>query len=93
MRFHLARHDDQETIQICTIIDEHTREHVAFTVDQNFDTDSMVKLLDPAPIEHDERPKVIWMDNGPESTSPRPKTWASEDKTIHAFIPARPAVA
>lgn len=36
------------TIKICNIVDEYTREHVAFTVDKKIDAGAVIELLDLA---------------------------------------------
>ena len=76
-----------KTIKICNIIDEYTREHLAFTVDKNINAVSVTELLDVACLEHGGRPRVIRMDNGPEFIAQALKDWAAEDETIQAFIP------
>lgn len=76
-----------KTIKICNIIDEYTREHVAFTVDKKIDADSVIELLDLACCDQGGRPRVIRMDNGPEFIAHALKEWAGEDETIQAFIP------
>ncbi len=47
----------------------------------------MIELLDLACLENGSRPRVIWMDNGPEFISKALQDWAGEDDTIQAFIP------
>ncbi|QOQ38025.1 IS3 family transposase [Trueperella pecoris] len=74
-------------IKICNIIDEYTREHVAFAVDKKLDAGSVIELLDVACLERGGRPRVIRMDNGPEFIAHALEAWAAEDKTIQALIP------
>ncbi|OFT20110.1 integrase [Dermabacter sp. HMSC08H10] len=76
-----------KTIKICNIIDEYTREHLAFTVDKNINAVSVTELLDVACLEHGGRPRVIRMDNGPEFIAHALQEWAAEGETIQAFIP------
>lgn len=76
-----------KTIKICNIIDEYTREHVAFTVDKKIEADSVIELFDLASLEHSGRLRVIRMDNGPEFIAHALHVWAEEDETIQAFIP------
>ncbi|PXA76627.1 IS3 family transposase, partial [Auritidibacter sp. NML120779] len=76
-----------KTIKICNIIDEYTREHLAFAVDKKIDAGSVIELLDVACLEHRGRPRVIRMDNGPEFIAHALEAWAAEDETIQAFIP------
>ena len=76
-----------KTIEICNIIDEYTREHLAFTVDKNINAVSVTELLDVACLEHGGRPRVIRMDNGPEFIAHALQEWAAEGETIQAFIP------
>lgn len=76
-----------KAIKICNIIDEYTRQHVAFRVDSKIDAASVIELLDLAALEAGGRPRVIRMDNGPEFIAQALQGWASEDGTIQAFIP------
>lgn len=80
-----------KTIKICNIIDEYTREHVAFVVDRKVDAVSMIELLDLACFEHGGLPRVIRMDNGSEFIAHALQEWATEDGTVRAFIsPGQP---
>ncbi|WP_155467605.1 IS3 family transposase [Trueperella pyogenes] len=76
-----------KTIKICNIIDEYTREHVAFAVDTKIDAGAVIELLDLSCLDQGGRPRVIRMDNGPEFIACALKEWAGEDETIQAFIP------
>ena len=76
------------TITICNIVDEYTREHVAFTVDKKIDAGAVIELLDLACLDQGGRPRVVRMDNGPEFIACALKDWAEEDNTIQAFIPS-----
>ena len=76
-----------KTIKICNIVDEYSRQHVAFAVDRRLDAASVIELLDVACLNYGRRPRVIRMDNGPEFIAHALKDWADEDGTIQAFIP------
>ncbi|WP_367261190.1 hypothetical protein [Trueperella pyogenes] len=54
-----------KTIKICNIIDEYTRENVAFTIDKKIDAGSVIELPDVACLEHGGRPRVIRMTTDP----------------------------
>ncbi|WP_216388167.1 integrase catalytic domain-containing protein [Arcanobacterium phocae] len=74
-------------IKMCNIIDEYTREHVAFAIDDRLDATSVIELLDLASLDHGGKPRVIRMDNGPEFISQALHEWAGEDETLQTFIP------
>lgn len=76
-----------KTLKICNIIDEFTREHVAFNVDKTLGATAVIELLDVAAMDYGRRPRVIRMDNGPEFIAHALQRWAAEDQTIQAFIP------
>ena len=76
-----------KSIKICNIIDEYTREHVAFRVDTRIDAASVIELLDFAALEAGGHPRVIRMDNGPEFIAQALAAWTREEGTIQAFIP------
>lgn len=46
-------------IKMCNIIDQYTREHVAFAIDDRLDAASVIELLDLASLDHGGRPRVI----------------------------------
>ena len=76
-----------KTIEICSIIDEYTREHVAFAVNKKIDARSVIELLAPASLDHGGRPPMLRMDNDPEFIEHALQDSAAEDKTIQAFFP------
>ncbi|WP_146001747.1 DDE-type integrase/transposase/recombinase [Corynebacterium ulcerans] len=85
--FHFDSTWHGKAVKICNIIDEYTREHVAFTVGKKIDAAAVIELLDLACLQRGGCPRVIRMDNGPEFIAHVLGIWASEDKTIQAFIP------
>lgn len=76
-----------QTIKICNIIDECSREHVGWKLDKSIDAESVIELLDIACLERGGRPRVLRMDNGPEFIAQALAQWAEENGTIQAFIP------
>lgn len=84
--FQFDSHWQGKAIKICNVIDEYTREHVAFAVDRTLAAKDVIELLDVAALERG-RPQVLRMDNGPEYTSDALARWAAEEGTIQAFIP------
>lgn len=50
-------------LQICNVIDDHTRAHVTFAVNKTPDAASVIKLLDIAFLARGQRPRAIRMDN------------------------------
>lgn len=85
--FHFDSTWHGKAVKICNIIDEYTREHVAFTVGKKIDAAAVIELLDLACLQRGGCPRVIRMDNGPEFIAHVLGIWASEDKTMQTFIP------
>lgn len=81
-----------KAMKICNIVDEFTREHIAFKAGRTITATDVVELLDVAALQRDTRPRVIRMDNGPECISTTLKTWVAEDSTTtqHFIPPGQP---
>lgn len=81
-----------KTMKICNIVDEFTREHIAFTVNRMITAHDVVELLDVTVVNRGTRPRVIRMDNGPEFISTTLATWVTEDTdtTCHFIPPGQP---
>ncbi|AWA44210.1 hypothetical protein [Trueperella pyogenes] len=52
-----------KTLKICNILDEYTREHVAFTVDKEVDMALIIELLDLACLKLEGKPQAISIDH------------------------------
>ena len=66
---------DGRRLKLCNVVDEHTREALAITVDRGIDADTTVKLLDRLVTERGAVPRFIRMDNGPELTANALRDW------------------
>ncbi len=73
--------------KVCNVIDEFTRQHIAFSVDRSIKAIDVIELLDIAVLTHG-GPQVLRMDNGPEFISENLKSWSEEQELVQAFIPA-----
>jgi len=66
---------DGRRLKLLNIVDEHTREALAITVDRRIDADETVKVLDRLVGERGQPPRFIRMDNGPELTANALRDW------------------
>ncbi|WP_216452581.1 IS3 family transposase [Arcanobacterium phocae] len=73
--------------KVCNVIDEFTRQHIAFSVDRSIKAIDVIELLDIAVLTHG-GPQVLRMDSGPEFISENLKSWSEEQELVQAFIPA-----
>lgn len=72
--------------KVCNIIDEFTRQHLAFRVERRMGADNVIEMLDLAVPAHG-APQMLRADNGPEFIAAAVGRWASEHDTLQAFIP------
>lgn len=73
--------------KVCNVIDEFTRQHVAWCVDRSITAAGVVELLDCAVLDRG-APQVLRMDNGPEFIAEKLAQWVEEQQATQAFIPA-----
>jgi putative transposase len=66
---------DGRRLKLLNVVDEHTREALAITVDRRIDADETVKVLDRLVVERGRPPRFIRMDNGPELTANALRDW------------------
>jgi putative transposase len=60
---------DGRRLKLLNVVDEHTREALAITVDRRIDADETVKVLDRLVVERGWPPPFLRCDNGPELTA------------------------
>ena len=72
--------------KVCNVIDEFTRQHLAFRVERRMGAGDVIEMLDLAVLAHG-APQVLRADNGPEFIAGAVGRWASEHDTLQAFIP------
>lgn len=75
------------TFKVCNIIDEFTREHIAFRIDRSLSARDVVELLDVTMLERGATPQVLRMDNGPEFIARALASWCREQNSAQAFAP------
>ena len=73
-------------MKVCHVIDEFTRQHLAFRVERRMGAADVIEMLDLAVLTHG-APQVLRADNGPEFIAAAQARWASEHDTLQAFIP------
>ncbi len=66
---------DGRRLKLLNIVDEHTREALAITVDRRIDADATVKVLDRLVTERGSAPRFLRCDNGPELTANALRDW------------------
>ena len=66
---------DGRTLKLLNVVDEHTREALAITVDRRIDADATVAVLDRLVAERGAAPRFIRGDNGPELTANALRDW------------------
>jgi putative transposase len=60
---------DGRILKLLNVVDEHTREAMAITVERRIDADATVRVLDHLVAERGTAPRFIRCDNGPELTA------------------------
>ena len=63
--------------KVCHVIDEFTRQHLAFRVERRMGAVDVIEMLDLAVLAHG-APQVLRADNGPEFIAAAVGRWASE---------------
>ena len=74
-----------KAIRMLTVIDEHTRECLAITVDRKLNSQNVMDVLSQLFIEHG-TPQCIRSDNGPEFIAKRLRWWLKRHKINTLFI-------
>ena len=67
--------------KVCNLIDEFTRQHLAFRVERRMGAADVIEMLDLAVLAHG-APQVLRADNGPEFIAAAVGRWASEHDTL-----------
>ncbi len=62
--------------KVCNIIDEFTRQHLAFCVERRMGADNVIEMLDLAVPAHG-APQMLRADNGPEFIAAAMGRWAN----------------
>lgn len=73
-------------LKVCHVIDEFTRQHLAFRVERRMGAADVIEMLDLAVLAHG-APQVLRANSGPEFIAAAVGRWASEHDTLQAFIP------
>jgi putative transposase len=66
---------DGRILKLLNVVDEHTREALAITVDRRINADATVAVLDRLVAERQTAPRFIRCDNGPELTANALRDW------------------
>jgi putative transposase len=66
---------DGRILKLLNVVDEHTREALAITVERRLDADATVAVLDRLVAERQTAPRFIRCDNGPELTANALRDW------------------
>jgi putative transposase len=77
---------DGRRLKLLNVVDEHTREALAITVDRRLDADETVKVLDRLVVERGRPPRSIRCDNGPELTANALRDWCRFTGTGTSYI-------
>ncbi len=77
---------DGRILKLLNIVDEHTREALAITVDRRIDADTTVKVLDRLVAGRQTAPRFIRCDNGPEFTANALRDWCRFTGTGTSYI-------
>jgi putative transposase len=77
---------DGRIMKLLNVVDEHTREALAITVDRRIDADATVKVLDGLVAERRTAPRFIRCDNGPELTANALRDWCRFTGTGTSYI-------
>ena len=72
--------------KVCNVIDEFTRQHLAFRVERRMGAVDVIEMRDLAALACG-APQVLRADNGPEFIAAAVGRWVSEHDTLQAFIP------
>lgn len=75
-----------KAFKVCNVIDEFTRQHLAFRLERSIKAGDVIEMLDELICQHG-APRVVRMDNGPEFISHALADWAREVGALQAFAP------
>jgi putative transposase len=78
--------EDGRRLKLLNVVDEHTREALAITVDRRIDADATVVVLDRLIAERGTAPRLIRCDNGPELTANALRDWCRFTSTGTSYI-------
>ena len=68
-------------LKVCIVVDEFTRQHLAFRVERRMGAADVIEMLDLAALTHG-APQVLRADNGPEFIAAGVGRWDSEHDTL-----------
>jgi putative transposase len=77
---------DGRVLKLLNVVDEHTREALAITVDRRIDADATVAVLDRLVAERGRPPRFIRCDNGPELTANALRDWCRFNQAGTSYI-------
>jgi putative transposase len=77
---------DGRSLKLLNVVDEHTREALAITVDRRIDADATIDVLDCLVDERQTAPRFIRCDNGPELTANALRDWCRFTGTGTSYI-------
>jgi putative transposase len=77
---------DGRILKLLNVVDEHTREALAITVDRRIDADATVAALDRLVAERGWPPRFIRCDNGPELTANALRDWCRFNRAGTSYI-------
>jgi putative transposase len=78
--------EDGRILKLLNVVDEHTREALAISVNRRIDADATVAVLDHLTTERGTAPRFIRCDNGPELTTNALRDWCRFTKTGTSYI-------
>jgi putative transposase len=78
--------EDGRILKLLNVVDEHTREALAISVNRRIDADATVAVLDHLTTERGTAPRFIRCDNGPELTANALRDWCRFTKTGTSYI-------
>jgi putative transposase len=77
---------DGRILKLLNVVDEHTREALAITVERRIDADTTVAVLDHLVVQRGTAPRFIRCDNGPELTANALRDWCRFTGTGTSYI-------
>jgi putative transposase len=77
---------DGRVLKLLNVVDEHTREALAISVNRRIDADATVGILDHLTAERGTAPRFIRCDNGPELTANALRDWCRFNRAGTSYI-------